>query len=183
MTTENRRKEDMSKAQTEESRESLLSLLNSAMVDKAERETSILPSIHNAYIVTIESVVDDCNMKRAIAKVKSNKGAPGIDGITIEEIPEVMQKQWFRIKQAILDGTYCPSPVRRVEIPKPDGSGFDNWESQRLWIGLSNKQCIKNWYLYSIPYSRNTVTVLDLIEVPDKRCYKLRNISKKDMNG
>jgi len=62
-------------------------------------------------------------MKRAIAKVKSNKGAPGIDGTTIEEIPEVMQKQWPQIKQTILDGTYCPSPIRRVEIPKPDGSG------------------------------------------------------------
>ena len=123
MTTETRRKEDMSKAKTEESRESLAPLLNSARVDKVEKEPSILPSSHDAYIATIKSVLDDCNMKRAIAKVKSNKGAPGIDGVTTEEIAEVMQKQWPRIKQAILDGKYCPSPVRRVEIPKPDGSG------------------------------------------------------------
>ena len=123
MTTENRRKEDMSKAQAEESRESLVPPLNSAMVDKTEKETSILPSDHDAYIATIESVVDDCNMKVAVAKVKSNKGAPGIDGVTTEEISEVMQKQWPQIKQAILDGKYSPSPVRRVEIPKPDGSG------------------------------------------------------------
>jgi group II intron reverse transcriptase/maturase len=123
MTTENRRKEDMSKAQTEESREGLVPLLNSAMVDKTGKETSILPSNHNAYIATIEGVVDDCNMKDAIAKVKRNKGASGIDGVTTEEISEVMQKQWPQIRQAILDGKYCPSPVRRVEIPKPDGSG------------------------------------------------------------
>jgi len=123
MKTENRRREDMSKAQTEESRESLVPLLSSAMVDKAEKGTLILPSDHDAYITTIESVVDDCNMQRAVAKVKSNKGAPGIDGVTTEEIAEVMQKQWPQIKQAILDGRYSPSPVRRVEIPKPDGSG------------------------------------------------------------
>jgi RNA-directed DNA polymerase len=93
------------------------------MVGKAERETSILPSGHDTYIATIESIVDDRNMKKAVAKVVSNKGAPGIDGVTTEEIKEVMQKQWLQIKQDILDGKYCPTPVRRVEIPKPDGSG------------------------------------------------------------
>jgi len=123
MTTENRRKEDESKAKTEESGESPVPLLNSAMVAKAEREASILPSGHDTYIATIEGVVDDCNMKKAVAKVVSNKGAPGIDGITTEEIQEVMQKRWPQIKQDILDGKYCPTPVRRVEIPKPDGSG------------------------------------------------------------
>lgn len=51
------------------------------------------------------------------------QGAPGIDGVTTEEIEKIMQEQWPRIKQAILDGKYSPSPVRRVEIPKPDGSG------------------------------------------------------------
>jgi group II intron reverse transcriptase/maturase len=123
MTTDNRRKAEKSKAQTEESRESLVPLLNSAMVDKAERETTFLPSGHDTYIATIESVVDDCNMKEAIAAVIRNKGAPGIDGITTEEIKKVMREQWPEIKQDILDGKYRPNPVRRVEIPKPDGNG------------------------------------------------------------
>lgn len=124
MTTDNRRKEEQSKAQAEESGESLVPLLNSAVVDKAERETSILPSDQcNVYISKIESVVSDYNMQVALAAVTRNKGAPGIDGITTEEIKQVMQEQWPRIKQEILDGKYCPSPVRRVEIPKPDGSG------------------------------------------------------------
>jgi RNA-directed DNA polymerase len=113
----------MSKAQIEDSRESLVPLLNSAMVDKAEKEIFILPSFHDVYIATIENVVDDCNMKAAIAKVRSNKGSPGIDGVTTEEISEVMRKQWPQVKQAILDGKYVPSPVKRVDIPKPDGSG------------------------------------------------------------
>jgi RNA-directed DNA polymerase len=55
--------------------------------------------------------------------VTRNKGAPGVDGVTTEEIKGVLQKEWPKIKQDILDGKYHPSPVRRVEIPKPDGSG------------------------------------------------------------
>ena len=124
MTTDNRRKEEQSKAQTKESRESLVPLSNSAKVDKTERRTSILPSNqYDAYIATIENVVSDSNMQKAYEAVKRNKGAPGIDNITTEEIKEVIQKQWPQIKQKILDGKYSPSPVRRVEIPKPDGSG------------------------------------------------------------
>jgi RNA-directed DNA polymerase len=123
MTTDNRRKEEQTKAKMEEPRESLTQLPNSAIVDKAERKTPILPSDYNTHIATIESVVGDKNMKEAIAAVIRNKGAPGIDSITTKEIKEVMQKEWPRIKQNILDGKYLPSPVRRVEIPKPDGSG------------------------------------------------------------
>lgn len=123
MTTDNCRKEEKSKAKAEESEESSVPLLNSAMAVKTEREISILPSSHDVYIVTIKSIVDECNIQEALEAVKRNKGAPGIDGITTEEIKKVMQEQWPQIKQAILDGKYCPSPVRRVEIPKPDGSG------------------------------------------------------------
>lgn len=124
MTTDNCRKEEESEAETGDSRECLVPLPKSAIVDKAERKTSTLPSIdHNTYISTIESVVDDRNIQEAIVAVIRNKGAPGIDGITTQEIKEVMQKQWPQIKQDILEGKYRPKPVRRVEIPKPDGSG------------------------------------------------------------
>jgi RNA-directed DNA polymerase len=123
MTTENRRKEE-SIAKTEDSGRNPVQPTKSAMVDKAEREESILPD-NQRYIYTpkIRGVVDDYNMQEAMKAVIRNKGSPGIDGITTEEIKEVMQKQWPKIKQDILDGKYCPSPVKRVEIPKPDGSG------------------------------------------------------------
>ncbi len=124
MTTNNRRKEEEPKAETGEQGESSLPLLNSAIVDKAERKTSLLPSNpYDTHIATIEGVVKDCNMHEAIAAVIRNKGAPGIDGITTEEIKEIMLKKWPKIKQDILEGKYLPSPVRRVEIPKPDGKG------------------------------------------------------------
>jgi RNA-directed DNA polymerase len=123
MTTENRRKEEKSEAETKGQRRNLPPLSNSAMADRAERETSILPSVHETYIPTIESVVSDSNMKRALKAVIRNKGSPGIDGVTTEEIERVMQKQWLQIKENILEGKYRPSPVKRVEIPKPDGNG------------------------------------------------------------
>lgn len=124
MTTENRRKEEQ-EAKTEDSRRNLVQPTNSAMVDKAEREESILADNQRyTHIPKIEWVVDDDNIQEAIKAVTRNKGAPGVDGVTTEEIAGVMQKQWPKIKQEILDGKYRPRPVRRVEIPKPDGSGI-----------------------------------------------------------
>jgi group II intron reverse transcriptase/maturase len=123
MTTENRRKEEI-KAKTEESRRNLVQPTNSAMVDKAAKEQSILPNNqHYVHIPKIENVVGDYNIQEATKAVIRNNGAPGIDGITTKEIKEVMQNLWPKIKQDILDGKYRPSPVKRVEIPKPDGAG------------------------------------------------------------
>lgn len=123
MTTENRRKE-VQEAKTEDSGRNLVPPTNSAMVDKAEREESILPDNQRyIHIPKIEGVVNDYNIQEAIKAVTRNKGAPGIDGITTEEIKGIMQKEWPKIKQDILDGKYCPNPVKRVEIPKADGRG------------------------------------------------------------
>ena len=124
MTTDNRRKEEQSKAKTEESGESLVPLSYGAVVDKAGKDESFLPGSQQDSLVTIERVVGSWNIQVALAAVKRNKGAPGIDGITTEVIEEVMFKQWPAIKQEILEGTYRPRPVRRVEIPKPDGNGI-----------------------------------------------------------
>jgi RNA-directed DNA polymerase len=124
MTTENRRKEEH-EAKTEDSGRKPVQPTNSAMVDKAKREESILPDNQRyIHIPKIEGVVSDYNIQEAIKAVTRNKGAPGIDGITTEEIKGVMQKQWPKIKQDIFEGNYRPSPVKRVEIPKPDGSGI-----------------------------------------------------------
>jgi RNA-directed DNA polymerase len=67
----------------------------------------------------MEAVVAPVNMRRAWAKVKSNKGAPGSDGMRIEEFAEFARVHWPTIRQALRDGTYRPQPVRRVMIPKP----------------------------------------------------------------
>src|ERR1700683_5129817 len=63
------------------------------------------------------------NCKQALARVKANKGSPGVDGMTVNELPEFLKQYWSAIREQLLSGTYKPQPVRRVEIPKPDGGG------------------------------------------------------------
>jgi RNA-directed DNA polymerase len=77
---------------------------------------------HSLDSVTVAQVVQEDNMLKAWKQVKANKGVPGIDNMTIEEFPEYVFKHWEEIKTALLEGTYIPSPVKRVEIPK-DGGG------------------------------------------------------------
>lgn len=123
MTAENRRKED-DEAKTQAPSRKLVRPTNSAMVDKARKEKSVLPDRQRyVYIPRIENVVSDYNIQEAIKTVVRNKGAPGIDGITVEEIKGVMEQQWSKIKHDILEGKYRPNPVKRVEIPKPNGGG------------------------------------------------------------
>lgn len=69
----------------------------------------------------LETILYKDNLNRAYKRVKANKGAAGIDGMTIEEALPYLKKQGQEIINRILRGKYTPSPVRRVEIPKPDG--------------------------------------------------------------
>ena len=68
-------------------------------------------------------VVEKTNVLKAWKRVKSNKGAPGSDGMTLEDFPDYAKEHWPTIRQSLLDGTYQPQPVRRVVIPKPGGRG------------------------------------------------------------
>lgn len=70
----------------------------------------------------IEAIIASENCALAWKRVKANKGAPGIDGMTIEEFPAFAREHWPRIAEAIRDGTYRPAPVKRVWIDKPDGT-------------------------------------------------------------
>jgi RNA-directed DNA polymerase len=70
----------------------------------------------------MEQVLNSENLQAAWRRVKANAGAPGIDGMTVEEFPAFARKHWQRIRSALASGTYRPAPVRRVFIPKPDGS-------------------------------------------------------------
>jgi len=71
----------------------------------------------------MEEVCERENCKQALARVKANKGSPGVDGMTVHELPEFLKQHWPTIREQLLSGTYKPQPVRRVEIPKPDGGG------------------------------------------------------------
>lgn len=69
----------------------------------------------------MEEVCERENLKRAWRRVRDNKGSPGIDGVTIEEMPDFLRERWPTIREEPLRGSYEPLPVKRVEIPKPGG--------------------------------------------------------------
>ncbi len=66
----------------------------------------------------MEIILDPVTMKRALKQVRANKGAPGVDGMTVNQLPSYLRRHWEKIKTALFDGTYTPLPVRRKEIPK-----------------------------------------------------------------
>jgi len=80
----------------------------------------------------MERIVDPTNMEHAWKNVKANHGAPGPDGVTIDEFFSTFRDQWPTVRQQLLDATYEPSPARRKAIPKPDGS--------ERFLGIPNVQ-------------------------------------------
>ena len=69
----------------------------------------------------MEEVCERENLKEALRRVKANKGSAGVDGMTVGGITDYLKQHWPAIREQLLNGTYEPRPVRRVEIPKPDG--------------------------------------------------------------
>ena len=69
----------------------------------------------------MEAVCDRENLWKALKRVQANKGSAGVDGMTVKQLPGYLAKQWPAIRDQLLQGTYQPQPVKRVEIPKPDG--------------------------------------------------------------
>ena len=71
----------------------------------------------------MEDVSERANLKEALQQVRSNNGSAGVDGMTVDQLGDYLQQHWPAIREQLLNGTYEPKPVRRVEIPKPDGGG------------------------------------------------------------
>src|SRR5260370_32076505 len=65
------------------------------------------------------AICDPDNIEAALRAVVRNKGAPGIDGITVKQLPSILKARWPEIEEQLLQGRYQPQPVRRVRIPKP----------------------------------------------------------------
>ena len=86
----------------------------------AKRQTESLAGTERL----MEEVCELENCKQALQRVKANKGSPGIDGMTVEELPEYLKQHGLAIGEQLRKGTYQPQPVRRVEIEKPDGGGM-----------------------------------------------------------
>jgi RNA-directed DNA polymerase len=86
----------------------------SAAVEETSRpETTML----------LEEVLRRENLVKAYHRVRTNKGAPGVDGMTVDDLKPCLKEHWPRIKEEILTGSYQPQPARQVDIPKPGGKG------------------------------------------------------------
>lgn len=79
------------------------------------------PALHEGQTRMMEAVVANANIAKAWKRVKSNRGAPGIDGMHVEDFADQTRASWPAIRQSLLAGKYQPQPVRRVLIPKPGG--------------------------------------------------------------
>ena len=77
----------------------------------------------------MEEICEWENLKEAMWQVKANKGSAGIDGMTVDELPDYLQRNWPVIREQLLSGTYKPQPVKRVEIPKPERRSAQAWHS------------------------------------------------------
>ena len=87
----------------------------------------------------MEEICERENLKQALQQVKANKGSAGVDGMTVGEITDYLKQHWPAIRDQLLSGTYEPQPVRRVEIPKPDGNGVRKLGIPTVLIDLSSK--------------------------------------------
>lgn len=84
----------------------------------ASKAESVFP-IGNKQL--LENMVERENLQTALRNVKRNGGSPGIDGMTVNELPEYLKRRWPEIRRQLIRGEYTPCPVKRVEIPKPGG--------------------------------------------------------------
>src|SRR5258706_9651975 len=71
----------------------------------------------------MEEICERANLKEALRQVRGNKGSAGVDRMTVDQLGDYLKQHWPAIREQLLSGIYEPKPVRRVEIPKPDGGG------------------------------------------------------------
>ena len=117
-------------------------MANSAKTDlqqvRASRRRSMDPALSDDLM---ERVLASENLRNAWRQVKANYGAPGVDGMTLEDFPAFAREHWPSIRQALRDETYQPAPVRRMEIPKRHAPGkltetLGLVSLRALWISL-----------------------------------------------
>jgi RNA-directed DNA polymerase len=122
-----------------------------------QADTACDEHVEDTIPVTMERVLCRENMLRAHQRVVSNKGAAGVDGMSVDELMPMLRERWDAIRKELLDGTYCPAPVRKVEIPKPDGRGVRMLGIPTVLDRLIQQavyQALQAWY--DVSFSRHS---------------------------
>jgi group II intron reverse transcriptase/maturase len=92
-----------------------------AGLEQQSAEPSPAQDIGKSDVAVWKAVFERENLRTALKRVESNKGAAGIDGMEVKDLSGYLKAHWLEVREALESGKYRPSPVRRVEIPKPDG--------------------------------------------------------------
>src|SRR3954449_1223541 len=108
---------------------------------------------------SMEAIVERDNLRKALAQVKRNKGAAGVDGMSLGALAPYLKEHWPTIRAQLLDGTYKPQPVRRVEIPKV--SGGQSSASRRCSTASFSRQCCRCCRRTGTGRSPSTATASD----------------------
>ena len=130
----------------------------------------------------MEKVVERSNMQRALKRVRKNKGSPGIDGMTVDEMPAYLTEHWEHVRATLLDGTYRRSRYAsrkyRRAMAESESLGF-----LPSSIDSSNRRSCRCCNRDSIRPSRSTATDFDLDVAHTTQCARRRNIFRKDADG
>jgi RNA-directed DNA polymerase len=139
-----RQKNQLGLAFLEESRSEAPTAFGEGTESLTAKRSAESPAIGEPWM---EEVCERENCKQALARVKANKGSPGLDGMTVHELTGYLKQHWPVIREQLLSGTYKPQPVKRVEIPKPDGgvrklgipTVLDRWIQQAVMQVLQKR--------------------------------------------
>lgn len=93
--------------------------------------------------ITLEEILEHANLSKALSRVEANRGAPGVDRMGTDELRDYISAHPHELTSAIIKGTYRPSPVLRVSIPKEDRVNSESWASQQSEIDLYNKLSLR----------------------------------------
>ena len=98
---------------------------------------------------SMEAVVEPGNLKKVLARVRRNKGAPGVDGMTVDELGDHLKAHWPEIRSRLLAGSYTPQPVRRVgsdQAPSNGSPSLSARQKNRASLSKSETSCTKSMY-------------------------------------
>ena len=130
----------------------------------------------------MEQVVERVNALAALKRVKQNKGSPGADGMSVDDLTPYLALHWEAIRAQLLAGSYQPQPVKRQEIPKPGGARGIS-ASRRCWIGSSSSACCRYCNRSSTRRSPTTATASDRGAARTMRCERRSSTSSRGGAG
>jgi hypothetical protein len=121
----------------------------------------------------MEEVCDRGNLVRAWKRVRQNEGSPGVDGMTIDDARDYLRENWPNIRSQLLEGTYQPQPVKRIEIPKPDGG------IRKLGVPCVVDRLIQQ-ALLQVLQKRSDPTFPSTVTASDRDAPPIRPLPKRD---